>query len=68
MHSEHLVDQDRCVSLIAGRVGEDSRNYPFALGHRETIRRFSRFPARNAALGRQSTAEEEQFLAQRPGA
>lgn len=68
MHSENAADQDRCVSLIAERIGEDSRNYPFALGHRETIRRFGRFPARNAALGRQSTPEEAQFLAQQPHA
>lgn len=64
MHSENAADQDRCVSLIGARVGEDSQNYPFALGHRETIERFGRFPARNAALGRHSTQEEEKFLAQ----
>ena len=31
--------------------------------HREIIRRFGRFPHRNAALGRPSTPEEEEFAA-----
>ena len=30
--------------------------------HREIIRRFGRFPFRNAALGRESTPEEVAFL------
>ena len=34
-----------------------------ALAHREIIRRFGRFPFRNAALGRESTPEEAAFLA-----
>jgi uncharacterized protein (DUF924 family)/2-hydroxychromene-2-carboxylate isomerase len=34
-----------------------------ARGHQQTIARFGRFPARNAALGRVSTAEEQAFLA-----
>jgi uncharacterized protein (DUF924 family) len=62
MHSENDADQDRCVSLIAERVGENSVNYPFALGHRAVIRQFGRFPGRNAALGRATTPEEHQFL------
>jgi uncharacterized protein (DUF924 family) len=62
MHSEHEGDQDRCVALIGERLGEESLNYPFALGHREVIRKFGRFPARNTALGRATTSEEEAFL------
>ena len=34
----------------------------YALRHQEIIERFGRFPHRNAALGRLSTAEEEAFL------
>ena len=34
-----------------------------ARAHREIIRRFGRFPYRNAALGRESTPEEVAFLA-----
>ncbi|TMV35197.1 DUF924 domain-containing protein, partial [Thioclava sp. BHET1] len=30
--------------------------------HQEVIRRFGRFPHRNAALGRETTAEEAAFL------
>jgi len=62
MHSEQAADQDRCVTLIAERLGEDSVNYPFAIGHRDVIRQFGRFPGRNAALGRATTAEEKEFL------
>jgi uncharacterized protein (DUF924 family) len=38
-----------------------------ALEHREVIRRFGRFPHRNAALGRLNTADEAVYLAE-PGA
>jgi uncharacterized protein (DUF924 family) len=35
-----------------------------AIRHRELIRRFGRFPHRNAVLGRTSTPEETAFLAE----
>jgi uncharacterized protein (DUF924 family) len=35
-----------------------------ARAHREVIARFARFPFRNAALGRASTPQETEFLAQ----
>lgn len=62
MHSESMADQDRCLALIAGRLGTAAMNYPFALSHRDEIARFGRFPHRNAALGRRSTAAERDFL------
>ena len=62
MHSEDMADQDACVALIAERLGTSSSNYPYALGHREQIARFGRFPGRNAALGRASTPQETVFL------
>jgi uncharacterized protein (DUF924 family) len=62
MHSEELADQDRCVALIAERLGTGAMNYPFALEHRDEIRRFGRFPRRNKALGRKSTEDERAFL------
>jgi uncharacterized protein (DUF924 family) len=34
--------------------------------HRDIIARFGRFPHRNAALGRQSSQEEEVFLRSGP--
>lgn len=39
----------------------------FAVKHAEVIAKFGRFPSRNAALGRESTPEELEFLSQ-PGA
>src|SRR5262249_18532373 len=63
MHSENLADQDACVALVKSRCGEGHYSYAFALEHRDTILRFGRFPARNAALKRSSTPEELAFLA-----
>lgn len=60
MHSENRVDQDRCVALFTARM--PSENLLHARAHREIIRRFGRFPFRNAALGRASTPAEEDFL------
>jgi uncharacterized protein (DUF924 family) len=61
MHSEQLGDLQRCVHLMQA-VGGDSQR--FAAHHRDIVERFGRFPHRNAVLGRPSTPEEEQFLAQ----
>ena len=38
-------------------------NAGYAREHRDIIEKFDRFPHRNAVLGRQSTAEEEAYLA-----
>jgi len=66
-HSEDLADQNRCVALIAKRLGKETEQYRFALLHREAIEKFGHFPARNAALGRTTTAEERAYLASDPG-
>ena len=64
MHSENLVDQDRCVRLIAARMQRDlSDNLLHAQAHRDVIRQFGRFPFRNTALGRVSTPTEAAWLA-----
>jgi len=60
-HSEDLADQDRACALI-GALG-DPVYTDYAEQHREVIRRFGRFPHRNAALGRPSTPAEEVYLA-----
>ena len=60
MHSETQTDQDRCVALFAARM--PGENLLHARAHREVIRRFGRFPYRNAALGRVDTADEQAFL------
>ncbi|MGE0151147.1 MAG: DUF924 family protein [Reyranellaceae bacterium] len=63
-HSEALADQERSVVLFAA-LG-DRRGFDYAVRHRDIVARFGRFPHRNAALGRQSTPEEIEFL-QTPG-
>ena len=62
MHSEMLTDQDRSVRLFKARMATGD-NLLHARAHREVIRRYGRFPYRNAALGRISTPEEDGFLA-----
>lgn len=61
MHSEDLADQDRSVALFEAAGLAD--NLRFAKHHRELIRRFGRFPHRNAILGRPSSEEELAYLA-----
>jgi len=63
-HSENLEDQDRAIELIRPLGNAEWTRY--AEEHRAVIARFGRFPHRNAALGRESTPEEEEYLAQ-PG-
>ena len=64
MHSENLVDQDRCVRLVAARMARNqSDNLLHAQAHRDVIRQFGRFPFRNLALGRVSTPAEQTWLA-----
>lgn len=58
-HSEALADQDLACELMEDFDPEQLR---YALRHREIIQRFGRFPHRNAALGRESTPEEREFL------
>jgi len=60
-HSEALADQEASMRLFQGNP-----NLEWARKHWEIIRRFGRFPHRNAALGRESTHEEIEFLKQ-PG-
>lgn len=62
MHSESLPDQERCVRLIAMNMPmTGSDNLAHARRHREVIRRFGRFPSRNAALGRPDTEAERAY-------
>lgn len=62
-HSEDPADQDLCVRLMGERLPSEPDNLLHARAHREIIRRFGRFPFRNAALGRATTPEEAAFLA-----
>jgi uncharacterized protein (DUF924 family) len=65
MHSEHLPDQERAVSLFEAAGLEE--NLRWARHHRDIVRRFGRFPHRNNILGRPATAEEVRWL-ESPGA
>ena len=62
MHSEDLADQDRCLELWGVSLPNDELGLYHARKHREVIAQFGRFPYRNAALGRETTADEEAFL------
>jgi uncharacterized protein (DUF924 family) len=62
IHSELLADQERAVRLCALRLA-DPAQLRHARAHRAIIRRFGRFPFRNAALGRPTTPQEAAFLA-----
>lgn len=60
MHSEDLDDQDRSVRLYQALGDENALK--FAHEHRDIIARFGRFPHRNAALERETTPQEAEFL------
>ena len=62
LHSENLCDQERCVRLMKERL-ESEGNLLHAKAHREVIREFGRFPYRNDALERKSTAAEQAYIA-----
>ncbi|MGJ8623799.1 MAG: DUF924 family protein [Yoonia sp.] len=63
MHAENLSDQDRAVRLIHARMPQTGAgNQEHACAHRAVIRDFGRFPYRNDALGRKTTAPEQKFL------
>jgi uncharacterized protein (DUF924 family) len=64
MHSEDLSDQDRSVALYEALDAEtgDVESLGYAVEHREIVRRFGRFPHRNAVLGRNTSPEERAFL------
>ncbi len=63
MHSENLCDQERCVRLLCQRMPDTgASNLLHARAHREVIRRFGRFPYRNAALSRPMTGPEADYV------
>lgn len=68
-HAENLSAQIRCVDLFTMLAADNpgfAGTLNYAKRHYEVIRRFGRFPHRNAILGRESTPEEVEFLKQ-PG-
>ena len=65
VHSEDRAMQKRSVALFGALAAETDLASPleWANRHADVIRRFGRFPHRNAALGRSPTPEEIAFLA-----
>ena len=69
-HSENIADQQQSVALleqlvrdvpkVQHRIFEEYADY--ARHHRDVVARYGRFPHRNKILGRESTAEEIEFL------
>ncbi len=59
-HSEAMADQDRCCALVKTLGNADLLHW--AELHADIIRRFGRFPHRNAVLGRTTTPAEKAFL------
>lgn len=60
MHSENIADQEKSVQLFSqSGLGNGLR---WAQHHRDIIRRFGRFPHRNAILGRANTPQESEYL------
>lgn len=74
MHAEHLALQEACVAHfteLAENAPPELRetlngNLKFALQHRDIVAAYGRFPYRNEAMGRESTAEELEFLKNGP--
>lgn len=74
MHGEDMESQQRCVrgfeELTQRAPPEITKhiegNLRFAKSHLEIIERFGRFPYRNEALGRESSAAELEFLKNGP--
>lgn len=62
MHSESRRIHERALVLF-----RDLPNLDYELRHKAIIDRFGRYPHRNAALGRTSTAEEIEWMARNPG-
>jgi uncharacterized protein (DUF924 family) len=67
VHAENLAAQERSLVLFGALAAESGErgNLEWAEKHAVIIRRFGRFPHRNAVLGRASTAAELEFI-QRP--
>jgi uncharacterized protein (DUF924 family) len=59
-HSEDIADQERGIALY--KTANNIEGLKWAELHADIIRRFGRFPHRNAILGRATTPEERAFL------
>jgi uncharacterized protein (DUF924 family) len=64
-HAEDRAVQARSIELFT-QLGL-AENLDYAHRHKEIIDRFGRFPHRNEVLGRESTAQEREFVATHRG-
>ena len=65
----HMHSESKIIHEVAEAIYREHalpNNYNFELKHKAIIDRFGRYPHRNKILGRDSTAEEAEFLTQ-PG-
>ncbi len=61
MHNENIDDQNMSVKLCSeANLGE---NVKFAKHHRDIVKKYGRFPHRNAILSRDNSEEELIYLA-----
>ena len=69
-HSEAIEDQEEsvfCFNQLRQAISPENAIifegfYQYAVSHRDVVKKFGRFPHRNAALGRLSTQEELRWL------
>ena len=61
MHAESLLVHESVQPLLEALGGDFLKS---AEGHLDVLRRFGRYPKRNAALGRASTPEELAYIAE----
>ncbi|MGH7914951.1 MAG: DUF924 family protein, partial [Candidatus Binataceae bacterium] len=64
-HTENLADQEESVRLFQQLAAQEptmAGYVEYAQQHLDVIRRFGRFPHRNAVLGRATTPEEAEFI------
>ncbi len=69
LYMPYMHSESRFVHEVAERLFRENTpqsNYDFELKHKAIIDRFGRYPHRNSALGRESTAQELAFLTE-PG-
>lgn len=61
-HAEDMAAQEESMRLFAALEADGWQALEWARKHYDVIRRFGRYPHRNAILGRPSTPDEEAFL------
>ncbi len=69
LYMPYMHSESKAIHAVAERLFQEkapASNHNFELRHKAIIDRFGRYPHRNTALGRETTAEEAAFLTE-PG-